>query len=107
MNDSTLIKVARALGDPTRLGILRAIASNHGMCCGDLTRTFPITAATVTHHVRILSEAGLVEARRDGQFIRVRAVLERLQEYRDAIGRLVDGVSDTAAAAVPSERRAS
>lgn len=107
MNDQTLVKVSRALGDPTRLGILRTIASHQGMCCGDLTRAFPITAATVTHHLRILTEAGLVEARRDGQFIRVRALPDRLGEYCRALGALADGASRPAGTPASPERRAS
>lgn len=106
MNEQSLIKVARALGDPTRLGILRTIASHHGMCCGDLTRAFPITAATVTHHLRILTDAGLVESRRDGQFIRVRALPDRLSEFSAALGGLFGGAACVAGAPA-AERRAS
>lgn len=88
LDEQQLVKVARALGDPTRLGILRCIARHGEVCCGDLAREFPITAATVTHHLRVLSEAGLVDTRRAGQFIRVRPVLPRLEAYRRALQEL-------------------
>ncbi len=63
-----LVKVAKALGDPTRLELLRRIASAGEICCKDLVTLFPVSQATVSHHLRILADAGLVSVRRDGQF---------------------------------------
>src|SRR5512137_384415 len=63
-----LVKVAKALGDPTRLELLRRIASAGEICCKDLVTLFPVSQATVSHHLRILTDAGLVAVRRDGQF---------------------------------------
>jgi ArsR family transcriptional regulator len=63
-----LVKVAKALGDPTRLELLRRIAAAGEICCKDLVTLFPVSQATVSHHLKILTDAGLVEARREGQF---------------------------------------
>ncbi len=63
-----LVKVAKALGDPTRLDLLRRIASAGEICCKDLVTLFPVAQATVSHHLRILADAGLVAVRREGQF---------------------------------------
>jgi len=63
-----LVGVAKALGDPTRLELLRRIASGREICCKDLVTLFPVSQATVSHHLKILAAAGLVSARREGQF---------------------------------------
>ena len=63
-----LVKVAKALGDPTRLELLRRISAAGEMCCKDLVTLFPVSQATVSHHLKILVDAGLVAVRRQGQF---------------------------------------
>ena len=63
-----LVGVAKALGDPTRLELLRRIAAAGEICCKDLVTLFPVSQATVSHHLKILTGAGLVSARREGQF---------------------------------------
>ena len=62
-----VMKITKALADPTRFRILQAIANTQERCCGELARDFPITQATVSQHFKVLTEAGLVEARREGQ----------------------------------------
>jgi ArsR family transcriptional regulator len=64
----TLVKVAKALGDPTRLELLRRITTAGEMCCKDLVALFPVSQATVSHHLKTLVDAGLLAVRRDGQF---------------------------------------
>jgi DNA-binding transcriptional ArsR family regulator len=63
-----LVRVAKALGDPTRLDLLRRIAAAGEICCKDLVTLFPVSQATVSHHLKILADAGLVAVRREGQF---------------------------------------
>lgn len=99
--DLEIVKVAKALADPTRFGILRAIAGTSELSCGEIARLFPVSQATVSHHVRILMESGLVNVRREGQFNYLRAVPDRLEWYRRTLQRLV-GWSDR----VSSWRRA-
>jgi ArsR family transcriptional regulator, arsenate/arsenite/antimonite-responsive transcriptional repressor len=90
MTDHDLVRIAKALADRTRLGILRTITARGEVCCGDLWRTFPITAATVTHHLKVLDAARLVDMRRDGQFIRIRAQRDTLDAYRAALAGAFD-----------------
>jgi len=47
-----------------------------------------VTPATVSHHLKILSEAGLVECRREGQFVLNRVKTEVLDEFTKAVGAL-------------------
>jgi ArsR family transcriptional regulator, arsenate/arsenite/antimonite-responsive transcriptional repressor len=62
MMDETL----RALGDPTRREILRVLRQGD-LTAGEIASRFPMTAASVSHHLSVLKEAGLVRAERDGR----------------------------------------
>jgi ArsR family transcriptional regulator len=79
--DTDLVRIARALADPTRVRILRALAKCDTLCCGAITKDVDVRPATVSHHLRILLDAGLVETRRHGQYINVRVNPERLGEF--------------------------
>jgi len=62
MLDETL----RALGDPTRREILRLLRRGD-LTAGDISARFPMTAASVSHHLSVLKDAGLVRAERNGR----------------------------------------
>jgi ArsR family transcriptional regulator len=79
-------RIAKALADPTRFRILKAIAATDEINCGDLARRFPIAQATVSHHLKILEEAGLVHVRAAGQHHFFRADHVALDDYRRALG---------------------
>ena len=68
MTSQYVMKITKALADPTRFRILQTIANARERCCGELARDFPITQATVSQHLKVLTDAGLVEPRRQGQF---------------------------------------
>jgi len=57
-------KISKALADMTRLRIFEAISATGHMNCGEIVSMRGVTPATVSHHLKILSEAGLVECRR-------------------------------------------
>jgi ArsR family transcriptional regulator len=56
----------KALGDPVRLRLLSMIASTDEVCVCDLTDGFDVSAPTISHHLRVLREAGLVDSERRG-----------------------------------------
>ena len=93
VSDAEIVTISKALADRTRLGILRTIARRGCVCCGDVARAFDVTQATVSHHLKVLNNAGLVEMRRDGQFIRVCVVRRTLDEFRSALGHGFDATS--------------
>ena len=62
MLDETL----RALGDPTRREILRVMRAGD-LTAGEIAARFPMTAASVSHHLSVLKEAGLVRSERNGR----------------------------------------
>jgi ArsR family transcriptional regulator len=61
----------KALGDPVRLRLLSMIASAGGgeVCVCDLTGAFHLTGPTISHHLRVLREAGLVDSDRRGTWV--------------------------------------
>lgn len=59
-SDTALARVLKALGHPARLAIVRALLEQEGCCCGDIVRRLPLAQSTVSEHLRVLKEAGLV-----------------------------------------------
>ena len=56
----------KALADPTRIGIVNALARSPECCVCNLTDAFGLSQPTISHHLKILREAGLVAAERRG-----------------------------------------
>jgi ArsR family transcriptional regulator len=81
--------IGKALGDPTRLSIYSHIANRRkGLYCGELGDCHVLSMATISHHLRVLTQAGLITSRRSGQYIFYRAVPERLAQYRSYLGKV-------------------
>jgi ArsR family transcriptional regulator len=59
----------KALGDPVRLRLMSMIASTLEVCVCDLADTFDVSAPTISHHLRVLREAGLVDSERRGTWV--------------------------------------
>jgi ArsR family transcriptional regulator len=55
----------KALGHPVRLAIVRALAER-SCCCGDVCSRLPLAQSTVSQHLKVLRDAGLISFRRDG-----------------------------------------
>jgi ArsR family transcriptional regulator len=67
LSDEQFQSIARALADPHRLAILKQVAAADGMACSLLHEHDVIRPATVSHHMKALSDAGLVEVKREGR----------------------------------------
>ena len=76
-----LSHVFKALGDPVRLRLLSLIASHEGgeACVCDLTGVFDLTGPTISHHLKVLRQAGLISGERRGTWIYYRALPEALR----------------------------
>ena len=72
----------KALADPTRVSIINRLAGGEACCVCDLTDAFELSQPTVSHHLRILREAGLVEAERRGTWAYYRLVPEAIDRVR-------------------------
>ena len=91
MNHSEIEKISKALADETRLRIFRAISATDHMTCGEIVSMRGVTAATVSHHLKILSEAGLIACRREGQFVYSQAVPDTLASYTRMLTKIAGG----------------
>jgi ArsR family transcriptional regulator, arsenate/arsenite/antimonite-responsive transcriptional repressor len=88
MNRKRIEKISKALADETRLMLFEAIAGRDEMNCGDLVKMRGVTPATISHHLKILADAELIECRRNGQFVRSTVVPKTLSEYALALCRI-------------------
>ncbi|QRP50411.1 helix-turn-helix transcriptional regulator [Amycolatopsis sp. FDAARGOS 1241] len=78
-----LAKVFKALGDPVRLRLLSMIASREGgeTCVCELTPAFDLAQPTISHHLKLLRQAGLIDCERRGTWVYYSALpstMERL-----------------------------
>ena len=78
-----LAHVFRALGDPVRLRLVSLIGAREGgeVCVCDLTNSFDLSQPTISHHLKVLREAGLIDSQRRGTWVYYRlvpAALERV-----------------------------
>ena len=80
-------RIAKALADPRRFEILEHIATQSEVGCRRLCGCFPVRQATISHHLKELASAGLVESRRDGQFVYYRTRPAVLEEYMTELMR--------------------
>ena len=88
-------KISKALGDETRLRIFESIAGRELMNCSEIVAMRGVTPATVSHHLKVLSDAGLIESRREGQFVYSRAIPETITEFARALTRMSHGRKST------------
>ena len=66
--DKQMLLIGKAIADPRRMAMLRAIAQNNATC-GDLMQCTGVSAATLSHHMKELEHAGLIETTKDGRFL--------------------------------------
>ncbi len=67
-DDRLLARRIKALAHPARLGIVRALikVGGDGCCCGDIVRRLPLAQSTVSQHLKVLREAGLIRGEISG-----------------------------------------
>ena len=64
--DEELAALARAIGHPARVAILRHLAATGTCVCGEIVSVLPLAQATVSQHLKVLKDAGLVKGEVDG-----------------------------------------
>ena len=74
-------RIAKALADPRRFELLEMIAADDEVACKRMVEAFPVSQATISHHLKELATAGLIEARREGQCGHYRARPEVMAAY--------------------------
>jgi ArsR family transcriptional regulator, arsenate/arsenite/antimonite-responsive transcriptional repressor len=87
-----LARMFKALGDPVRLRLLSLIASHSGgeACVCDISGTFDLTQPTISHHLKILRSAGILDSERRGSWVYYRVIPTALQQL-STILQIEDG----------------
>ncbi len=76
----------RALADPTRVAIVNRLAAAEECCVCDLNAAFDLSQPTISHHLKVLRDAGLVESSRRGTWAFYRLVPEAVRALRQTLG---------------------
>jgi ArsR family transcriptional regulator len=80
-----LAQAFAALGDPIRLRLLSLIAARGEVCACDLLAPLDRSQPTVSHHTKVLADAGLITGAKRGRWVWWSIVPNRLAEVRDAL----------------------
>ena len=89
MESEQFHRIAKALGDRRRFELFSRIAQESEMACAVLVEEFPIGQATISHHLRELTETGLLQTRREGKFAYLRVDAGTYREYLDELAKRV------------------
>lgn len=81
MNESDAALICRAMGDPNRLKIVQTLSDGE-MCACRLLEKFEITQPTLSHHMKVLCQCGLVSARSEGKWNHYSLNCETLNEFK-------------------------
>lgn len=89
-----LAKVYRALGHPARLAIIETLASRNAACCGEIVDCMPLAQSTVSQHLQVLKETGLLTCETMGRNCRYFLNTEMLSRAAVASGTFFNRVSE-------------
>ena len=89
LNWKQVEKISKALGDSNRLKILQHI-SKKGGCgqCSEIQDVIDLTQPSISHHIKILVEAGLIEAEKEGRHHKYNLNEQLVKEYTNAVNGL-------------------
>jgi ArsR family transcriptional regulator len=89
LNEDQIHLIAKALADPRRFELLRQIGScTKPMQCADIKDCHPVSAATLSHHMKELETAGLVRVTREGKFASYTLRRDVLKAYMEQLAKI-------------------
>lgn len=74
-------KMAKALGDKNRLVILQTIAEKGCVNCTEFTEIINLAQPSVSHHIKILVDSGLINSDKEGRFVKLCINRENIEEF--------------------------
>ncbi len=83
-------KVAKALSDETRCKIFELIAKSREISCKEITEKIGLRQPTISHHLKILHESGLVNIRKEGQFHYFSVNKQTLEEFSSYLTKFIN-----------------
>ena len=92
-DDQKTAERLRALGHPVRLAIVRRLAEGDCCCCSDFCDCLPLAQSTISQHLKVLKDAGLLRFRREGvrsSYVLDRAALADMRADLEALGALIE-----------------
>jgi len=90
LTENQIHLIAKALSDPRRHEILKQIGGKRtGVACSDVRECQSVTAATLSHHLKELEAAGLIEIVRSGKFANLVLRRDVLEAYRSHLGSIL------------------
>lgn len=81
-------KISKALADPRRYEILTRIAAAKELACSEMRCEMPISAATLSHHIKELSNAGLIDVRKEARFAHMKLRRKVWRDYLSELNKL-------------------
>jgi ArsR family transcriptional regulator len=106
MNRTQIQNISRALADATRLRIFEEISAKEQTSCSQLVSMRGVTPATVSHHLKVLQDAGLIRARREGLFVYSSSVPGVVDDYANSLARMLKRKSSGRSSVRKKARRA-
>ena len=91
MHTKEIEQISKALADQTRLRMFEAISAKRDMTCRELVHLRGVTPATISHHLKILLDAKLIQCHKEGQFVHSRVVPETIASFSRALARMANG----------------
>ncbi|MDY6807517.1 MAG: metalloregulator ArsR/SmtB family transcription factor [Actinomycetota bacterium] len=100
-----LARMFKALGDPVRLRMLSIIASHQGgeSCVCDISPAFDLSQPTISHHLKVLREAGLLDCERRGTWVYYRVIPAALEQLSAVLATESGVLPGSACACAPAE----
>jgi len=99
ISESEVAQIGKALGDPNRLAVYTQIANCSGeLFCGEMEAKHTISPGTLSHHLKVLSDLGLITSRKEGLHVFYKAIPERLESYLQYLAKVGHPNSTKAAA---------